>query len=76
MECSSRRLSHEDMADIAAGAIHPKTLKAYSLSFVEGIRSGRIAALPEGKGAKPAPLWGSVVITEAEIEAARKGAPW
>jgi hypothetical protein len=38
-----------------------------------GIRSGRIAALPERKGAKPTLLWGSVAITEAEIEAARKG---
>jgi hypothetical protein len=40
-------LSSTDISDIAAGAIHPKTLKAYALSFVEGIRSGRLA------GAKP-----------------------
>jgi hypothetical protein len=38
-------LSHEDVADIEAGAIHRKTLKAHALSFVEGIRSGRIALL-------------------------------
>jgi hypothetical protein len=56
-----------------AGAIHTKTLKAYVLSFAEAIRSGRIGALPERKGTKPVPLWGSVAITEAEIEAARKG---
>ena len=66
-------LSPQDIADIEAGAIHPKTLKAYALSFAEGIRSGRIAALPERKGTKSVPLWGSVAITEAEIEAARKG---
>jgi hypothetical protein len=35
-------LSHEDMADIAAGAIHPKTFKAYALSCAEGIRSARL----------------------------------
>jgi hypothetical protein len=35
-------LSHKDMADIAAGAIHPKTLKAYALSCAEWIRSGRL----------------------------------
>jgi hypothetical protein len=35
-------LSPEDITDIAAGAIHPKTLRAYALSFADGIRSGRI----------------------------------
>ncbi len=35
-------LSPEDIDDIAAGAIHPKTLHAYAQSFVEGIRSGRL----------------------------------
>jgi hypothetical protein len=66
-------LSPEDIADIEAGGIHPKTLHAYAQSFAEGLRSGRIAALPERKEAKPVPFGGSVVITEAEIEAARKG---
>jgi hypothetical protein len=65
-------LSTEDIKDIEAGAIHPKTLKAYALSFAEGRRSG-IAALPETREAKLVPLGGSIVITEAEIEAARKG---
>ena len=65
-------LSPEDVADIEVGGIHPKTLHAYAESFAEGLRSGRIAALPERKGAKPAPLLGSVAITEAEIEAARR----
>jgi hypothetical protein len=37
-------LSHEDMADIEAGAIHHKTLKAYAHSFAEGLRSGRLAS--------------------------------
>lgn len=67
------RLSPEDIMDVEAGAIHPKTLHAYAQSFAEGIRSGRIAALPEREGAKPGPVSGSIVITEAEIEAARKG---
>ena len=31
-------LAPEDVADIEAGAIHPKTLKAYALSFAERIR--------------------------------------
>jgi hypothetical protein len=57
-------LSPEDVGDIAAGTIHPKTLKAYALSFAEGMRSGRIAALPERKGG-PGPVSGSIVITEA-----------
>ena len=35
-------LCPEDLADIEAGAIHPKTLKAYAQSFAEGIRSGRL----------------------------------
>ena len=66
-------LSPEDIDDIAAGAIHSKTLHGYTQSFAEGIRSGRIAALPEREGAKPGPVSGSIVMTEAEIEAARKG---
>jgi hypothetical protein len=65
-------LSSEDEADIEAGGIHLKTLHAYAES-AEGFRPGRIAALPERKGAKPAPLWGSVALTEAELDAARKG---
>jgi hypothetical protein len=40
-------LAPEDIKDIEAGGIHPKTLKAYALSFAWGIRSGRIAVLPE-----------------------------
>ena len=35
-------LSPEDIDDIEAGGIHPKTLKAYALSFAEGMRSGRL----------------------------------
>jgi hypothetical protein len=35
-------MSPEDIDDIAAGAIHPKTLHAHALSFAEGIRSGRL----------------------------------
>jgi hypothetical protein len=66
-------LCPEDVADIQGSAIHPKTLKAYALSFSEGIRSGRIAALPERKGTKPGPFSGSIVITDAELDAARKG---
>jgi hypothetical protein len=69
-------LSPEDIDDIAAGAIHSNSLHAYAQSFVEGIRSGRIAALPERKGAKPAPLWGSVAITEAEIEPRARAVSW
>jgi hypothetical protein len=38
-------LSPEDLDDIAAGAIHRKTLHAYAQSFAEGIRSERIAVL-------------------------------
>jgi hypothetical protein len=66
-------LSPEDAADIGAGGIYPKTLHAYAESFAEGFRSGRMAAIPERKGAKPALLLGSVAITEAQLEAARKG---
>jgi hypothetical protein len=43
-------LCSEDIADIEAGGIHPKTLHAYVESFAEELRSGRIAALPERKG--------------------------
>jgi hypothetical protein len=32
-------LSPEDIKDIEAGGIHPKTLRAYAKSFAEGIRS-------------------------------------
>lgn len=67
-------LSPEDVADIAGGAIHPKTLGAYAQSFAEGMRSGRIGApVHVREGAKPGPGSGSIVITEAEIEAARTG---
>ncbi|MDQ3776258.1 MAG: hypothetical protein M3461_18825 [Pseudomonadota bacterium] len=38
-------LSPEDLNDIAAGAIHRKSLHAYALSFAERIRSGRITVL-------------------------------
>ena len=41
-------LSPEDVQDITAGDIHPKTLKAYALSFAEGMRSGRIG-VPGGE---------------------------
>jgi hypothetical protein len=34
-------MSPEDVADVEAGAIHPKTLKAYALAFAEGMGSGR-----------------------------------
>jgi hypothetical protein len=35
-------LSPEDLDDIAAGDIPVETLKAYALTFAEGLRSGRI----------------------------------
>jgi hypothetical protein len=35
-------MSPEDINDIAAGAIHSKTLKVYALSLAEGMRSGRL----------------------------------
>ena len=67
-------LSPEDIKDIGAGGIHRKTLGAYALSFAEGMRSGRIGApVHVLEGAKPGPRSGSIVITEAEIDAARKG---
>jgi hypothetical protein len=67
-------LSPEDINGIAAGAIHPKTLHAYAQTFVEGIRSGRLVpAVHAREDAKPGPVSGSIAITEAEIEAARKG---
>jgi hypothetical protein len=53
-------LSPEDIDDIAAGAIHSKTPRLRPV-----IRRGDPApgaALPERKGAKPVPLWGSVAI--------------
>ena len=43
-------LSPEDIADPEAGAIHPKTLKAYALSFAERRRSGRIRQRKEARG--------------------------
>lgn len=50
-------LSPEDVADIEAGDIHPKTLHAYALSFAEGIRSGRpvpaVGAMIAGKPLTP-----------------------
>jgi hypothetical protein len=50
-------LSPEDAADIEVGGIHPRTLGAYARSFAEGIRFGRIAALPgEEGGQAPTPL--------------------
>jgi hypothetical protein len=49
-------LSPEDIADIEAGGIHPKTLHAYAESFAEGFRSGRIAALREEGGQARSPL--------------------
>jgi hypothetical protein len=42
-------LSPEDVADIEAGAIHPKTLHAYALSFAEGMRSGRLVPMARAK---------------------------
>jgi IS1 family transposase len=38
-------LSPEDIADIEAGDIPHKALRAYALSFADGIRSGRIALI-------------------------------
>jgi hypothetical protein len=67
-------LSREDLDDIEAGGIHRKTLGAYALSFAEGMRSGRIGApVHVLEGAKPGPVSGSIIITEAELDAARKG---
>jgi hypothetical protein len=67
-------LSREDLDDIEAGGIHRKTLGAYALSFAEGMRSGRIGApVHVLEGAKPGPVSGSITITEAELDAARKG---
>jgi hypothetical protein len=43
-------LSPEDIADIEAGDVHPKTLHAYAESFAEGFRSGRIAVLAVADG--------------------------
>ena len=67
---SGRCCLPEDVADIEVGGIHPRTLGAYARSFAEGMRSGRIVVR---EGAKPGLVSGSIVITEAEIEAARKG---
>ena len=39
-------LSPEDITDVAAGAIHAKTLKGFAASFAEGIQSGRVVVLP------------------------------
>jgi hypothetical protein len=63
-------LSPEDVADIKVGGIHPRTLGAYARSFAEGMRSGRSVVRED---AKPGPVSGSIVITEAEVDAARKG---
>lgn len=41
-------LSLEDIQDIEAGGIHPKTLHGYAQSFAEGLRSGRIV-VPGGE---------------------------
>jgi hypothetical protein len=58
-------LSPEDVADIEAGGIHPKTLHAYGLAFAEGLRSGRIGtddghtlrpAGPARRGRRDAPI--------------------
>ena len=43
-------LSPEDIADLEAGAIHPKTLHAYAPSFAERRRSGRIRQRKEARG--------------------------
>jgi hypothetical protein len=81
-------MSPADIDDIAAGAIHPKTLRGYAQLFAEGVRSGRIGAPRAGvvdslpfrtatvhvrEVVKPDPVSGGIVITEADIEAARKG---
>lgn len=42
-------LSPEDITDIAGGAIHRHTLRAYAESFADGMRSGRIV----GPGGEP-----------------------
>jgi hypothetical protein len=50
-------LCPEDIDDIAAGGIHPKTLHAYAQSFAEGIRSGRIADRVQLAYPPPIPGW-------------------
>ena len=42
-------LTPEDVADIEAGAIHPRTLRAHALSFAEGMRSGRLVPAARAK---------------------------
>lgn len=67
-------LSPEDVADIEAGAIHRKTLGAYAMSFADGMRSGRIVApVHVREDAKSGLVSSSITITEAELDAARKG---
>ena len=39
-------LSPEDLQDIQAGDIPVETLRAYALSFADGMRSGRIVGEP------------------------------
>ena len=52
--------------------LSPEDLRAYALSFAEGLRSARIGAPVHAReGAKPDPASGT--ITEAELDAARKG---
>ena len=63
-------LSHEDIADIEAGDIPVETLRGYAESCAEGIRSGRIVVR---EGAESNPASGSIVITDGEIDAARRG---
>jgi hypothetical protein len=42
-------LSPEDIADIEAGGIHPKTLHAYAESFADGIVSGGLVPAARAK---------------------------
>jgi hypothetical protein len=42
-------LCSEDIEDIEAGGIHPKTLHAYAESFAEGLRSGRLVPAARAK---------------------------
>ena len=52
--------------------LSPEDLRAYALSFAEGLRSAPIGAPVHAReGAKPNPASGT--ITEAELDAARRG---
>jgi hypothetical protein len=63
-------LSPEDLADIAAGGIHPKTLGACAQSFAEGIRSGGSRHFRRGRGP---PSWAGSPSPRPRFRAARRG---